>query len=329
MSNPAFKNLWVESYRPSSLDDFIGDSTVMSFLRALKDKQEIPNLLLHGTAGLGKTSLSKIIAYELLGLTRQDVLYINASQESGIDVVRSNIMEFALTKSFSGQHKVVILDEVDGLSSVTGATGKTSAQQALRNVMEEYSHNVRFILTSNYVNKIIDPIRSRCIDLKFDRPPVAQIVSRLVKILIAEKIAVPAEQKPLLIKMAEHTYPDIRRTIQMLQKFSVTGTLSINLESLRRRDLQFATDLLTKVRSGAQVEQMRSLWIDNEVSFGSNYHDLLKDVFQSALESTTIPQECKQQILLIAAEAMYRHQSVMDAEINFFAAMMQISQACN
>jgi DNA polymerase III delta prime subunit len=323
-----FKNLWVEAYRPSKLTEWIGDPAITKFLEEIKKKGEIPNLLLHGSAGLGKTSLAKIIAYDVLGLTRDDVLYINASEKSSIDVIRNEIMEFALTKSFSGSVKVIILDEVEGLSAVTTAAGKTSAQQALRNVMEEYAHNVRFILTSNYINKIIDPLRSRCIDLKFDRPPVAQITRRLIEIIVAEKITVPNDQKPLIQKLVETVYPDIRRAIQMLQKFSITGELQIDLDRLRARDLAFAADLLVKVRSGIDVEQLRKQWIDNEVQFNSNYHDLLRDVFQVVYESKNFNQQCKSQLLITIAEALYRHHTVMDQEINFFAAMLEVSQAC-
>lgn len=323
-----FDSLWVEKYRPHKLEDFIGDESTLTYLQQLKSKQDVPHLLLHGCQGLGKTSLAKIIAYDVLGLTRNDVLYINASEKTGIDVIRNEIMGFSMAKSFSGNTKIVILDEVDGLSSVTSGVGKTSAQQALRNVMEECSQNVRFILTTNYINKVSKPLASRCVDIKFDKPPLAAIVKRLIQIIHNENIEVPADQKPIIGKLVQFTYPDIRKTIQYLQKFCITGTLHIDLDRLQVRDLEFANEVLQRVRTGMPIEQLRRVWIENEVKFANDYHDLLRNVFQAIFESD-VPLQCKRKMLLVLSEAMYRHSIVMDAEINFFAAMIELQSACS
>lgn len=326
--SPIFDSLWVEKYRPRCLDELIIDDATSTYLRELREKKEIPHLLLHGTQGLGKTSLAKILAYDVLGLTKSDVLYINASEKTGIDVIRSEIMGFAVAKSFDGNLKVVILDEVDGLSAATSGVGKTSAQQALRNVMEECSHNVRFILTTNYLNKVSKPLISRCVDIKFDRPPLKAIVVRLLEIARKEHIIVPEDQKVALAKLAQFAYPDIRKTIQLLQKFCITGTLHISLESLQVKDLEFASELLIRIRSGAALDQLRRTWLENEVRFANDYHDLLRNVFQCVYQCAEIAGPCKRSMLLIISEAMYRHATVMDPEINFFAAMMQLQTAC-
>ncbi len=326
-TNPIFNSLWVEKYRPHKLEEFIADATTTEYLKQLKIKKEIPHLLLHGIQGLGKTSLAKIIASDILGLSKHDVLYINASEKTGIDVIRNEIMGFAVAKSFDGKVKMVILDEVDGLSSVTSGAGKSSAQQALRNVMEECSSNVRFVLTTNYYNKVSTPLTSRCIEIKFEKPPINAIVKRLVEIIQKEGIEVPKTQTPLLVELAQFAYPDIRKTIQFLQKFCITGTLAIELDKLRVRDLEFASDLVHKLRSGITLDLLRKTWIENEVKFANDYHDLMRNVFQCVFESN-IDDGCKRRMLLVISEAMFRHTTVMDVEINFFAAMIQLQSAC-
>ncbi len=328
MSSSIFDSLWVEKYRPHTLDSFIADEATLTYLQQLKLKRDVPHLLLHGCQGLGKTSLAKIIATEILGLTKNDILYINASEKTGIDVIRNEIMGFSMAKSFDGNVKIVILDEVDGLSSVTSGAGKSSAQQALRNVMEECSHNVRFILTTNYLNKVSKPLASRCVDIKFDKPPPAAIIKRMIEIIHAEGIVFPPEQKQLLARLVLFAYPDIRKTIQYLQKFCVTGEVNINLERLQVKDLEFANEILQKVRSGIPLEQLRRVWLENEIKFANDYHDLMRNLFQ-CIHDSNIDTPCKRTMLLVLSEAMYRHSIVMDPEINFFASILQLQTACS
>ncbi len=176
-----FDKIWVEKYRPAKLDDLILDEGSLRVVSQFKD--EIPNLLFVGSPGTGKTTLARIIVNDILGC---NFLYINASDESGIDTIRHNITNFAQTKSFDGGVKVVVLDEADGLTS--------QAQAALRNTMETYAKYCRFILTANYKHKIIPALQSRCqsIDLK---PEIKQAAKRCFNILKEEGVSVSDEQK--------------------------------------------------------------------------------------------------------------------------------------
>jgi len=183
-----FQNLWVERYRPHTLDELVCTSFTKESLLSFKDKEEIPNLLFTGAAGIGKTSVAKIIVNDILNC---QYLYINASDENGIDTIRHKVINFAQTMSIDGKIKVIILDECDGLS--------IDAQRALRNTMEEFAGITRFILTANYKYKIIPALQSRC--QSFDlTPPVDLAVKRCASILKKEGISVPDSEKVKLVE---------------------------------------------------------------------------------------------------------------------------------
>ena len=154
-----FNSLWVEKYRPKTLEDFICTEANKDIIASFKNKEEIPNLLFTGTPGLGKTTLAKIIVNDILGC---QYLYINASDENGIDTIRTKVTSFAQTKSIDGKIKVIILDEADGLS--------IDAQRVLRNTMEEFARITRFILTANYKYRVIPALQSRCQSLELTPP---------------------------------------------------------------------------------------------------------------------------------------------------------------
>ncbi len=208
-----FDKIWVEKYRPHKLDDLILDDKSLRVVKQFED--EIPNLLFVGSPGTGKTTLARIIVNDILGC---NFLYINASDESGIDVIRHNITNFAQTKSFDGGIKVVILDEADGLTP--------QAQAALRNTMETYAKYCRFILTANYKHKIIPALQSRCqsLDLK---PVVDQAAKRCFNILRLENVKVSEEQKKKFVILVKKHFPDLRKTINEIQKSIVDGELCI------------------------------------------------------------------------------------------------------
>jgi replication factor C small subunit len=175
-------------------------------------KDSIPHLLLCGRAGIGKTTLAKVLINDVL---KSQYLYINSSDETGIDTIRNKVTSFAQTRSIDGGKKIILLDEFDGSSP--------SAQRILRSVMEEYSETTRFILTANYFSKIIEPIRSRCITININ-PDLKGCVSRCFNILKAEKIEI-GDNLPKLVDFVKDRYPDIRRMINDLQKSSISGSL--------------------------------------------------------------------------------------------------------
>ena len=208
-----FDKIWVEKYRPAKLDDIILDERTLNIVKEFKN--EIPNLLFVGNPGTGKTTLARVIVNDILGC---NYLYINASDESGIDTIRHNITNFAQTKSFDGGIKVIILDEADGLT--------TQAQSALRNTMETYAKYCRFILTANYKHKIIPALQSRCQSLTI-KPVVGLAVKRCYNILKNENVKIPEEQKKKFVQLIKRHFPDLRKTINELQKNIIDSELCI------------------------------------------------------------------------------------------------------
>lgn len=197
--------LLTEKYRPTVINDIVG------FVPSFDIDESMPHLLLYGPPGTGKTTLAKVIIRTL----NCDHITLNASSDRGIDTIRDKVKDFASTKSKDSNIKIVFLDEADHLTP--------DAQTALRNTIESYSRNTRFILTCNYINRIIDPLKSRCISIKFDNLPADKIVERLIFICEQEKI--PYEMEAL-IKIVSLTKSDIRSAINKLEEFKDGVTLS-------------------------------------------------------------------------------------------------------
>ena len=305
-------NLWIEKYRPQTLDDIVLSREDRTFFEALKQKQEIPHLLYTGTAGVGKTSLSKIIINDIL---QCDYLYINASDENGIDTIRGKIMGFAQTKSFDGKIKVILLDEADSITM--------EGMRALRNTMEEYSSTCRFQLTCNYLHRIILPIQSRCQIINLV-PPIEGVVQRVSDILKRENITVNPSQKPLLLEHIRKNLPDLRRIINDMQKFSVTGVLAIKNNDAS----SFAKTILAKILSKQDMMKLRKEVIEGEKLFSSDYRNLLKMIFEE-IYSSDISYEQKGDLLLIVSNGMEKDSLVIDKEINFFSTILSLSRNCN
>lgn len=305
--NLEFNNLWVEKYRPSKLDDFVISEKNKPLINSFIKSKEIPNLLFLGTPGLGKTTLAKILVNQILEC---QYLYINASDENGIDTIRSKVTSFAQTKSIDGNIKVIILDETDGLS--------LDAQRALRNTMEEFAKITRFILTANYKYKVIPALQSRC--QSFDlTPPLDGVVKRCALILKTEKIEIPDGQKTKLLEFIKSTYPDLRKTINEIQKYSSTGAL--NLIDSKSNDV---LDLIYSEVKKRNVTALRKALIENEPKFNSDYVSLMRHLFNYIDENET-DIKIKKEFLLILAEHIYRSSFVVDQEINCYACLIQLS----
>ena len=310
MNCDLFNMLWVEKYRPLKLCDLVLSLDTRAYFENLIKSKEIPHLLFCGPAGTGKTSLAKILVNELDVVYR----YINASDERTLDSVREKIVPFAQTKSFDGNLKIIILDEIDGFTP--------DAQRALRNVMEEYSNNLRFIMTANYKNRVITPLRSRTIAFEL-MPPLKEVMARIVYIITNENIVVDEEQKPSLKELIESNYPDVRRIIGLVQKYTKDGKLNIT------KDINaslFAKDVLKQIRTQKNMTDVREYIIQNETDFNSDYLTLLKGLFEEVYASD-IEDSKKASTLVLIGEAMYKHQFVMDPEINAYCCILQLKNS--
>lgn len=306
-----YNKLWVEKYRPQTLNDIILTNDLRDHFASLTD--DIPNILFYGSPGTGKSTLAKIIVNDIL---KCQYLYINASDENGIDTIRNKVISFAQTRSIDDKKKVVILEEADGL------TGESL--RILRNVMEEYSSTTRFVLTANYLNKIIEPIRSRCVLFKL-QPNLEDCLKRCAFILKEENVKVQPQQKSLLIAFINKRYPDLRRIINDLQKFSVTGDLQIK-ENDQIQDLsEFVIKSLSDRKNCLDI---RKFVIESEKNFNNDYHQLLKGMFDFVYDSQ-LPDTIKKSLIVNIGEYMYRDAFVLDHEINFFCCVLALESCFN
>lgn len=304
-----FDSLWVEKYRPNNLQEMVLDDNTRVSFEEFKSTQMIPNLLFIGNAGIGKTSLAKVIAKDVI--KDSQYLYINASDENGIDTIRVAVTNFAKTRSITGALKIVILDEVDGLTM--------DAQRALRNTMEEYSSNTRFILTANYKHRVIQPLQSR--SQSFDlTPPIKSCVTRVVHILKQENIEVVEGEKKNITKLIKSFYPDLRKTVNELQKCCIEGKLKINTYATH---LEFVSDILNTLKQDSLA--VRKLVIQNEQLFNNDYATLLKQMFDYIIDNEQSTMETKKQLLIIS-EHLYRSALVLDQEINFYSCCIALEQ---
>jgi len=302
-----FKGIWCEKYRPTKLDDLILDEQSLRVVSQFKD--EIPNLLFTGNPGTGKTTLARIIVNDILGC---NYLYINASDESGIDTIRHNITNFAQTKSFDGGVKVVILDEADGLTS--------QAQGALRNTMETYAKYCRFILTANYKHKIIPALQSRCqsLDLK---PVIDQAVKRCYSILQQEEVVVSDVQKKEFVMLVKRYFPDLRKTINELQKSVINSELHITNSTA---DEALLKSIFEKIATGKSLELRKHL-IESEDRFQGDYDTLMAN-FLDHLYEQPIDDMKKKEMITILADHLYKSALVLDKEINAFACWVNLER---
>ena len=304
--------LWSEKYRPKRIADCVLTPELLStFEEAIKQGQ-IQNMLLSGGPGVGKTTVAKALCEEL----GCDYILINCSEDGNIDTLRTRIREFASAVSFSGGAKVVILDEFD-------YSNPQSMQPALRGFMEEFSKNCRFILTCNYKNRIIQPLHSRCtvIDFKIpssEKPKLAkQMLKRVCAILDSEEIEY--EQK-VVAELVMRRFPDFRRLINDLQKYSWGGKIDVGILGTSSSDK--INDLISfmKKKEFGSIRKWVAGNIDNDhVGLFRAIYDGLHDL----LESQSIPQA-----ILTIAEYQYKAAFVADQEINTMACLSELMVSC-
>jgi DNA polymerase III delta prime subunit len=303
--------LWVEKYRPAKVEDCILPDAIKTTFQEYVNRKEIPNLLLSGTAGVGKTTIAKALCEEV----GCDYIIINGSDESGIDVLRNKIKNYASSISLSGGRKVVIIDEADYLNP-------NSTQPALRGAIEEFSSNCSFIFTCNFKNRIIDPIHSRCsvIDFKINgnkAKMAAQFFRRVEWILEQENIKYDKEVVAAVI--TKH-FPDNRRILNELQRYSVSGVIDKGILS-NVTDVQL--DALVQGLKDKDFGSVRK-WVTNNLDNDpTKIYRKLYDTLYEQLKANAVPQ-----LVLHLAKYQYQAAFVADHEINMVACLTEIMVDC-
>jgi len=293
-------SLWVEKYRPTDLSTYVGNEHLKEKVKVYLESEDVPHLLLFGKAGTGKTTLAKIVVNNI----DCDYMYINASDENKVDDVRNKIKTFASSVGFKSL-KVIILDECDYLTP--------NAQAALRNLMETFSKHCRFILTCNYVERIIDPIQSRCQSYKVVPPSKKEVAQQMVNILTQENCKFELDDIALIVNAG---YPDIRRVINSAQRQIVDGKLKIDTSSVIQNN--YKLQLLEMLSNGSKLNDIRQLIADNSISDYSELFRLLYDEVDNYGNGKQA--EC----IMNIAEAQFQDVNVVDKEINFMSLIIRL-----
>ena len=301
--------LWVEKYRPRTLEDCILPADQKHIFQEMLSKGEIQNMLLCGGAGMGKTTIARALCEEL----QTDYIIINGSEESGIDVLRTKIKQFASTVSFSGKPKVVILDEADYLNP-------NSTQPALRAFIEEFSANCRFILTCNFKNRIIPPLHSRTAVIEFKLPKsekpkiAAAFFKRVMEIMAIENIESDGK---VIAKVIEKHFPDYRRVLNELQRYSASGKIDEGIfVSLGETNMQ---ELISSLKDG-DWKKMRT-WVVNNID--NDPQTIFRKLYDTLTDHVTqVPQ-----LVLLLADYQYKAAFCADQEINLVACLTEIMAA--
>jgi DNA polymerase III delta prime subunit len=304
--------LWVEKYRPKTLSDCILPIDLAKVFSGMIKEGTIPNMMLYGKAGTGKTTVARALANDL----GADSIVINCSEENGIDTLRTKIRNYCSTVSLNGELKIVILDEFDYANA-------QSIQPALRGAIEEFAKNCRFIMTCNYKNRIIDPLHSRCTGIDFTVPSSekAQIASDILKriefILTNEKI--PYETQVLANLIKKH-FPDVRRIINELQRYSSSGKIDVGI--LAQGSSESYKELLGFMKN-KDFASCRKWVVQNLDLNTADFYKRLYTELYTALKNNSIPQA-----ILIIAEYQYKSAFAADQEINTMALVVQLMMDC-
>ena len=303
--------LWVEKYRPKTIEDCILPDGIKATFQEYVNRKEIPNLLLSGSAGVGKTTIAKALCEEV----GCDYIMINGSDESGIDVLRNKIKNYASSMSLSGGRKVIIIDEADYLNP-------NSTQPAMRGAIEEFASNCSFIFTCNFKNRIIDPIHSRCtvVDFKINgsrAKMAAQFFKRVEWILKQE--GVDYDKEVVAAVITKH-FPDNRRILNELQRYSVSGTID---KGILASVSEIQMTELVKSLKGKDFTACRK-WVTNNLD--NDTTRIFRNVYDALYEQlkpNSVPQ-----LVLILAKYQYQAAFVADHEINLIACLTEIMVEC-
>jgi|TARA_R110001592_G_scaffold101137_3_gene286362 DNA polymerase III delta prime subunit len=306
-------DLFVEKYRPKSIKDCILPEQLKDTFSKMVSSGSTQNLLLCGPAGTGKTSVARAICNDL----DAESILINCSEDGNIDTLRTKIRSFASSISLNGNSKVVILDEFD-------YSNANSIQPALRGAIEEFASNCRFILTCNYKNRIISPIHSRCTNIEFtipsaEKPILARSILERIQYILSEE-NIPYESE-VLVKLIMKHFPDIRRMLNEIQRYSVSGNIDVGI--LSNFDQIRIQDLISAMKDKNFTESRK--WIISNLD--NSPPELFRKIYDTmyiALEKASIPEA-----ILIIAEYQYKSAFVADQEINFVACVVELMMRCN
>ena len=297
-------SLWVESFRPDTLDGYVGNEHIVEKVKVYLENGDVPHLLFYGSAGTGKTTLAKIIANNI----DADVMYINASDENNIETVRTKIKNFASTVGFR-KWKICILDEADYMTP--------NGQAALRNLMETFSRTTRFILTCNYVEKIIDPIQSRCQTFAITPPSKKEVAKRIVDILTTLNIEYDNKD---LVTIINSGYPDIRRVLNACQRQVIEGKLKIDAASLVQANYMTGVlDILASEKPKKDAfKEIRQLIADSKVKDFIAFYRFLFDEIDNYAKGHIAS------VILILAESQYQDSFAIDKELHVMSMIVKL-----
>jgi len=298
-------SLWVEQYRPTTLENYVGNEHLKDKVKGYIESGDVPHLLLYGRAGTGKTTLAKLITKSV----ECDYMIINASDENNVDMVRNKVKGFASTVGFKPL-KIVILDEFDYMSQ--------NAQAILRNLMETFSKHCRFILTCNYVEKVIEPIQSRCQTFQIVPPTKKDVAIQISKILKSENIKFEPKD---LVPIIDAGYPDIRKIINTCQLNSHKGELKVDVQNLLENDYKMKILDILKSNDDKRNRYMklRQALIDSRVTDFTELFTLLYDKVDEYAPSNTA------NVIIALSQGQTNHFHSIDKEIPMAACLIEIN----
>lgn len=291
-------SLWVEKHRPNTLDGYLGNESFLGDLKEWIDKGDFPNLLLYGGPGTGKTTAAKLIIHNI----DCDSMYMNCSDENGIDAIREKVKAFASAASFKPL-KVVILDEADFLT--------VNAQAALRNIIETFSLHTRFIFTCNFVERIISPLQSRLASYALQPPTPKQLFNHINRILEQEEVEYEPKDVTFVVKQF---YPDIRKTLNNIQSCIKSGRVDITGKSFTKSN--YVQEIVDKITSPTKstLNEVRQIVADNDIRDFSEIYRALYDSTQSATK------------IIVIAEGIHNSVTSIDKEITFMSTISKLLQ---